>query len=250
MPPKLIILGSASAVPDLQHENTHMFIKTDGRHVLIDAPGNPITRLQSAGLDPLGVTDLILTHFHPDHAAGVPLLLMVSWLLGRKESLHIYGLSSTLERVEALMDAYDWASWPNMFPCVFHYLPAQEMVPVLESDVLHVYASPVKHLVPTIGLRVEFIDTGRVLAYSSDTQPCEAVIGLARGVDVLIHEASGATLGHTSASQAGDIAIEAGVHTLYLIHYPTQETRRLIDQAQETFQGEVCLAEDYLEIPF
>ena len=236
---KLIVLGSASAIPDLHHENTHMIVLTKTRRVLIDSPGNPVTRLAAAGIELLSLTDLIITHFHPDHVAGAPLLLMVSWLMGRKAPLHIYGLEPTLQRLENLMDAYEWATWPKMFPCIFHHLPDHEMTPVIDAQDLRIFSSPVVHLIPTIGLRVEFIDSGGVLAYSGDTQACPAVVRLASQANVLIHESSGNTLGHTSAEQAGEIATEAGAKELYLIHYPVNKGESLLSLARETFAGTV-----------
>ena len=62
---------------------------------------------------------MILTHFHPDHVSGLPSLLLDMWLMGRKDPLTIYGLAYTLERMEKLMEAYDWASWPGFFPVEF-----------------------------------------------------------------------------------------------------------------------------------
>jgi len=85
--PKVIILGSSNAIPDEKHENSHMALVGDERLVLIDCVNNPIVRLRKAGLDVEDITDLLLTHFHPDHVSGVPLLLMDLWLLGRKKEL-------------------------------------------------------------------------------------------------------------------------------------------------------------------
>lgn len=247
---RLIVLGSASAVPDLQHENTHLIILTEERQVLIDAPGNPVVRLEAVGINLLSLTDLIVTHFHPDHVAGVPLLLMVSWLMGREAPMHIYGLEPVMLRLVNLMDAYEWATWPKMYPCIFHNLPEEEMAPVINGKDVRIFASPVNHLVPTIGLRVEFLDSGRVLAYSSDTQPCPAVVRLAARADVLFHESSGDTLGHSSPSAAGAIAAEAMAGELYLIHYPTKKGETLLPEARQTFGGKVSLAEDFMEILF
>jgi ribonuclease Z len=250
--PKLIILGSSNAVADEKHENTHMALVGDERILLVDCVGTPIVRLRQAGIDFNSLTDVILTHFHPDHVSGVPLLLMDMWLLGRKRPLHIYGLHHTLSRLEDLMEFYDWSHWPHFFPVVFHHLPGQEMLAVLECADFRVYASPVRHLLPTIGLRIEFIDSGKVLAYSCDTEPCPEVVKLAAGADVLIHEAAGLSIGHSSASQAGAIAREAEVGQLYLIHYPTGNLNpaALINQASETFGGPVALAEDFMQIHF
>jgi ribonuclease Z len=250
--PKLIILGTSNAIPDEHHENTHMALIGEKRTVLIDCVNNPIIRLRQAGLDFNQLTDLILTHFHPDHVSGVPSLLMNSWLLGRRQPLDIYGLSYTLERLEKMMDFYDWATWPDFFQVNFHPVPEEEMVSVLESDEFRIYSSPVHHIVPTIGLRVEFKQSDRVLAYSCDTEPCQEVIKLASGADVLIHEATGASFGHSSAAQAGTIARQAEVGHLYLIHYQTGDfdAHSLVPQAEKTFNGRVSLAEDFMELSF
>lgn len=250
--PKLIILGSSNAIPDDEHENTHMALVGRERLLLIDCVNNPSVRLRQAGLDITQVTDLIVTHFHPDHVSGVPSLLMNSWLLGRRKELHIYGLEHTIERVQKLMDAYDWDTWPNFYPVEFHALPEKEMVPVTESQEFRIFASPVKHLIPTLGLRIEFVETGRVLAYSCDTEPSPQVVRLAAGADVLIHEATGATQGHSSAAQAGEVAREANAAALYLIHYRTGDAdpSPLIAEASATFPGRVDLAHDFMELEF
>ena len=67
---------------------------------------------------------------------------------------------------------------------------------------------------------------------------------------MLIHEAGGEMVGHSSAKQAGSVAQEAGVRRLMLIHYPTREGKpeELLTEAQEAYDGEVVLAEDFMEI--
>jgi len=250
--PKLIFLGTANAIPDKNHENTHMAILGENHHLLIDCVSNPIVRLQDAGIDISNITDLILTHFHPDHVSGTPLFLMSSWLMGRKKTLHIYGLKYTLDQIKMMMDAYEWDTWPNFFPVVLHEIPEIEMMPVIESSDFQVFTSPVHHLIPTIGLRIEFPKTGQVMAYSCDTEPCDEVVHLANQVNVLVHEATGVSAGHSSASQAGEIAENAGAKQLYLIHYSTnnKDTQRLVKEAQQTFSGPVYLAEDFMELFF
>jgi ribonuclease Z len=247
---KLIILGSSNAIADETHENTHMVLRGVERTILIDCVNNPILRLRRIGVDFNDLTDLILTHFHPDHVSGVPLLLMNMWLLGRRRPLDIYGLHHTLDRIEDLMGFYDWSSWPNFFPVAFHRLPAEQKILVLENAEFRAIASPVHHLLPTIGLRIEALQSGKVMAYSCDTEPCQEVVDLAAGADLLIHEASGASPGHTSAAQAGRIARDAEAKALYLIHYPTGsfDYRSLVGLAQEVFEGEVFLAEDFMEL--
>jgi ribonuclease Z len=249
---KLIILGSANAVPDQDHENTHMAVIGKEGTLLIDCVSNPVVRLEKAGIPLEDLSAIILTHFHPDHVSGTPLLLMNMWLLGRRKPLDIYGLSHTLDRMEGLLDFYEWKHWPNFFPVAFHRLPEEELTPVLNGSDFKVSASPVRHLIPTIGLRIDFLSSGKSMAYSCDTQPTDEVVRLAEGVDVLLHEATGATPGHSSAAQAGAIARQAEVGRLLLIHYPTRgsSSQRLVEEAGREFQGDVKLAEDFMELEF
>jgi ribonuclease Z len=249
---KLIILGSSNAVSSKDSENTHMVLVGRERTVMVDCVNNPIHRLEQAGVDFNDLTDLILTHFHPDHVSGVPLLLMDMWLRGRQKLINIYGLHYTLDRMESLMSMYSWESWPNFFPVAFHRLPASERTPVLDCDEVSIFASPVHHLIPTIGLRFELKQSQKVLAYSCDTEPCMEVVHLAEGADVLIHEATGAMRGHSSAEQAGQIASQAEVRKLYLIHYPTGNytNQNLIAEARQAYQGEIDLATDFMTLDF
>ena len=246
--PDLIVLGSAHAIPDEKHENTHLALIGQKHRVLVDCAGNPVVRLQQAGIELNTITDIFLTHFHPDHVSGVPSLLMSMWLLGRRAPLDIYGLHYTLDRIEKLMGFYEWEQWPDFFPVVFHRLPNERHTLAFNSAEFQIFTSPVNHLIPAIGLRIEVAETGGVVAYSCDTQPCDAVVEFARCADILIHEATGEHPGHSSASQAGRIAAQAKVGSLYLIHYDPQ-AKNLVVEAQKEFPGPVVLAEDFMRLP-
>jgi len=249
---KLLILGSSNAISSRENENTHMAFLGQDRNVLVDCVNNPLHRLEVYGVTYDNLTDLILTHFHPDHVSGAPLLLMDMWLRGRRAPLDIYGLHHTMDRIESLMAMYSWADWPDFFPVTFHRLPATERIPLMENDEFCIQASPVHHLVPTIGLRIELKQNQKIIAYSCDTEPCQEVVRLASGADILLHEASGESVGHSSAGQAGEIARQAEVGALYLIHYPTGEytDKELVQKAKRQFSGEVRLATDLMSLEF
>lgn len=245
---KIIFLGTASAVPAKNQENTHLIVQTHGHTILVDCVGNPVVRLQEAGIDPLTITDLILTHFHPDHVSGTPLLLMDLWLSGRKNALRIYGLSDVIDRMERMLDLYDWQTWDGFYPVNFIRLPDRPKK-LIEEGELEVSAAPVCHMIPNIGIQFNLPDGG--CCYSSDTAPCKAVVRMARGMNFLIHEATGEGSGHSSPEEAGRIAEKAGVKKLYLIHYPPGvDEDRWLAEARSVFSGEVVLAKDLMVVDF
>jgi ribonuclease Z len=243
---RIIILGSASAVPAVNHENTHILVVAGQEKILVDCPGNPVVRLNQAGYEINQLTGIILTHFHPDHVSGFAPLLMSMWLVGRKEPITVYGLGETIDRAEKMMELYEWKQWPGFFPVNFVRVPAEERALVFDRPDLKVYSSPVQHLVPTIGLRFEFPGAGKAAAYSCDTEPSQVVCRLANGAQILIHESTGSSKGHTSPEQAGEIASQANVAELYLIHYPPQliDAPTLLSRAKQTFAKQVSVASD------
>ena len=150
------------------------------------------------------------------------------------------------------MSMYSWENWPDFFPVGFHRLPVSEKTVLMDHDEFKVFASPVRHLIPTIGLRFEFHKSKKTFTYSCDTEPCAEVVRLAKNADVLIHEAAGLSQGHSSAGQAGQIATQAEAGKLYLIHYPTGEyaSGDLIAEARQHYSGEVELATDFMSMDF
>lgn len=245
---RIVILGSAAVVSDAQHDNTHfILIGERDSPVLVDCGSNPLGKIKDLGIDDEGLADVVLTHFHPDHVSGVPNMLMHMWQLGRKAPLRFYGLPHCINRTEDLMTAFSWETWPDFFPVTFHRVRERENAPLLENEDFVITAYPVKHFIPTIGLRIENKLTGKVLAYSCDTEPTESLLELARDADILLHEAAGAGIGHSSARQAGEIATQANAKSLYLVHYEVWNTdpSLLVPQAQETYAGPVHLCQDY-----
>ena len=245
---RLIILGAAAAISTAQNDNVHFVLEGDqGSVVLVDCSSNPVNKLPQFGIDPLAITDLILTHFHPDHVCGLPMLLMQPWLMGRKAALPVYGLHHCLSRAEQMMDLFGWREWDGFYGVDFHRIPEAAAIPVLDNDDFRITSWHTRHFIPTIGLRIEVKTSGQVIAYSGDTAPTPRVVDLARDADFLIHEASGGpSVGHSSPAEAGAIATQARVKRLALIHYPVWQAdpAPLVDEARSTFDGPVELTQD------
>lgn len=249
--PKVVILGTSNGIPNEEHENTHLAVQSDERWVMIDCVGNPIVRTLQAGLKHDELSDIVLSHFHPDHVSGLPLLLMGMGLSMHSKPLAIHGLAQTLSQVKALLTLFRWETFVE-FPVSFEEIPAEELMPVVETDAFTLLTSPVNHFIPTVGFRIEFKASGKVLAYSCDTAPTASVVRLAENADVLLHEATGGSGGHSSAAQAGEVAKAAGARALYLIHYPivNVDLEALAEEAAKTFGNEVRLAKDLMTFEF
>jgi ribonuclease Z len=154
--------------------------------------------------------------------------------------------------VQQVLEFYDWDKFHN-FPVSFETLEETELFQVISDEEFTFYTSPVLHYVPAVGVRIEFSESGKVFAYSGDTAPVPSMLGLARDADVLVHEAAGEQAqGHSSARQAAEVARDANVKALYLIHYPVGgfPYHTLIEEAKEVYDGPVVMAEDYDELEF
>lgn len=90
---------------------------------------------------------------------------------------------------------------------------------------------------------------GRSITYSGDTRPCEALISLAQGSDLLIHEAmfvrelthEAVARGHSTSTEAAQVAAEAGVKCVALTHISQRHQDAdgmtlLLAEAQEHFR--------------
>jgi len=242
---KLVILGTASFIPDETHDNAHMAVYGPSGSVLIDSGINPLVSLKRAKVPFESLLAIIVTHFHPDHVSGLPNFLMGLWLMGRKTNLNIYGFRVTLDKVQALMSLFEWKDWPGFYPVAFEPVRPAENALIIETPDFRIHSSPTHHLVPSLALKFTSQANGHSIVYSSDTSPCDALAHLAQEADVLVHEVAGAASGHSSPAMAGSIARQAGVGHLVLIHYHTKDNPDdLIAEAQSTFSGKISLAHD------
>jgi len=99
---------------------------------------------------------------------------------------------------------------------------------------------------------------GRSIVYSGDTRPCESVLELAKECDILIHEGmvddnlrdKANEYGHSTITQAAEIAKKANVGRLFIVHisprYTLEDTPILEEKAKKIFPN-TTLAIDLME---
>jgi ribonuclease Z len=98
---------------------------------------------------------------------------------------------------------------------------------------------------------------GRRIAYCTDTRPSPTAVALARGADILIHEATYTSdmaaeaeeRGHSTAAEAATVARDAGVKQLILTHFSPRYTdvAPLLAEARAIFPN-TSAAFDFAEV--
>lgn len=99
---------------------------------------------------------------------------------------------------------------------------------------------------------------GRIIVYTGDTRPCEAVLEASRDADLLIHDGSFADemadwaeeSMHSTAGEVAALAKEAGVRKLVLTHISsryTDDAGPVLKDSKKVFEN-VVVAEDLMEL--
>jgi len=249
--PYVVPLGVAAALTDGDHANSYLAVVGRRGYWLVDCADSPIGRLQRAGLDPLTVRGVIITHFHPDHVYGLPAFLLGLFLLAgaqpRARPLTIYARPEVLALTRDMMALFAGQSWVPPLTLTYQAVALEVGAPVAADDDFIVTAAPTCHAVPSIAVRFALRGSSRAFVYSSDTFPCLAVETLARDATLLFHEATDSGQGHSRPDAVGALATRAGVARLALIHYYTQPDAMayILSEAAKTFGGPVELAEEF-----
>ncbi len=194
-------------------------------------------------VDPSRVDAVLVSHLHPDHYFDIS-GLYVLWKYhpdGPRGRIPIWGPRGIADQCAR---AYGLQRPPGMsVEFDFHEYDGQPV----RLGPFTVRLARMAHPVRAFGMRVEV--EGRVLVYSGDTGPCQALVDLARGADLLLAESAFVEGGanpvdlHLTGKQAGAAAAEAGVKRLVLTHVPPwHDPQVCLAEAREAFAGPLELA--------
>lgn len=251
---RVIMLGTSAAMPNPDRHDTSILITVRDRHYLIDCGFGATNQMVAADVNPATVNHVFITHLHYDHIADFAYFMITTWMANRQTAPLIIGPPDTAHFVSALMDRETGAYRKDIEARVqyrqrqdnFHALDAdvQEMEPglIFEDDLVRVSACYVEHIPteisPCFALRFDSVD-GKSVVFSGDTAPCERLIELAQGADLLIHEctfpqtaidfrskAGIGTWAHTSPTDLGEIAVRSNVKSLVATHFAHFDSTR------------------------
>lgn len=276
---RLILLGTKGGpTPSKDRAPASAVLITGGRPYLIDCPDGTARQLVLAGVDPTTVGNVFLTHNHSDHMAGLGALFLLAWGAGLKTPVTVYGPPPLREIVRAELAAgapdIEYRMREEGRPDLRGLIRTQELEApgvILPRPPVRVTCAKVHHYtVPAFAYRFDTPD--RSIVYSGDTAPSDALIELARGAGVLVHEAmlesaigriadanANATMlrdhllkSHTTTEQLGKIAAAAGVGTVVLTHlvpaFPDITDAMWAAGVKRHFGGRVIVGQDLMEI--
>jgi len=241
---KLTVVGCSGSFPSAESACSSYLVEADGFRLLLDLGNGALGELQRhCGL--YDIDAVILSHLHADHCidmCGYFVARYYRYEGGRAAAIPVYGPEGTEQRLStAYADVPSEKSMSEVFD--FRTLKPGSF----ELGPLTIRTDKVSHPVEAYGFRIEH--DGKVLTYSGDTGPCEALQELAEGADLFLCEAS-FTHGkedlpelHLNGREAGEQARRAGVRRLVLTHIPpwTDASVNLRD-AREVFDGPSELA--------
>ncbi len=218
---KVIPLGTGGWVSNPLLGNVSLLVEVGNSRILIDAGEGTYRALRMCGFDVNDLDLMLITHRHGDHVMGLSTLALFARSKGIM--LKVYG-----PRDVDLQRLFDALGIPQYLSAIeFHPIdPSPEPLTVLITHDYRVTAVLADHTVQTLAYRIDAAD-GSCITYSSDTRPTKNIVNLAKGCTLLIHETSGNPgteeashlHGHSTTSEAIQIAREAGVKYLMPIHY-------------------------------
>ncbi len=239
------MLGGQGTWPDAGGACTGYLLRTDGFTLWIDLGTGTMANLQRhIGL--LDVDAVVISHRHPDHLLDLfPYFYARLFHPEHPMGLPLYCPPGLVDGVTALLSDQGGAMVEKVFD-----VRAVEPGESFGVGPFRVRTAPMRHPVPTLGMRVEA--GGVALAYSADTGPTDELVGLARDADLLLSEATwlevpgGAEPLHLTAGQAGEHAARAGAAELVLTHVRWMNTDRDggLERASTAFGKPAALAEE------
>ncbi|MHA6897259.1 MBL fold metallo-hydrolase [Ralstonia pseudosolanacearum] len=292
----LITLGTRGGpIPAKDRAQSSNLLIVNGTYYLVDAGDGVLRRLTQAGANFRQIGKVFITHGHDDHTAGVGTLMSVAWDFQRHDPITVYGPPGTAALVKGAIQYFTvnaeirWAEGRrtplgdvfvgrDVAPGLI-YQDQNIKVTAVENTHFHIpEGSPYYGKYKSYSYRFQTPD--RVIVFTGDTGPSDAVTELARNADTLVSEVgssedvkqvlikNGTWQGMTPEQQAalmrheveehltpdavGKMAARAHVKTVVLTHLlPTvnehDDYQRYVPEVKKFFSGQVVVAKDLME---
>ncbi len=279
---RLILLGTGGGPrPRKTRVPSSQVVLVNDAAYVFDCGVGVATQLARADVPLNWLRHVFITHHHSDHNAEYGPLLLTAWGAGRRTAIDTWGPPPLARMTELFLQMNDYDIRTRiedegrvpLAPLITAHEINQGGV-ILKQDGVVVSCALVDHppVEPAFAYRLQSPD--RSIVISGDTKPCDALIRLAQGADVLVHEAlwpeavdrmlahayNAAALKksilshHTPAVEVGRVAAEAQVKTLVLSHFVPADDPEITGEMwtrevrRGGYKGPIILGKDLLEI--
>lgn len=199
------LCGAGGPLADPRRSGPCVLVRAGRTDLVIDAGSGGVRTLMRMGFPVGGIDALLLTHYHSDHIDGLGELAMQRWVnAANTEPLPVIGPTGLEEVARGFNIAYALDAGyrhahhgDTVAPLSGHglgvrefALPADgEATVVLEQDGVKVTMFAVHHapVSPAVGYRIDY--GGRSVVVSGDTARSANLEAMAKGADLLVHEA-------------------------------------------------------------
>ena len=239
---KLTVIGCSGSAPGPRSPASCYLLEHDGFRLVLDMGNGAFGPLMGVA-DPGTIDAVFLSHLHADHCLDIAPFVVWHRYSGRASKTHV-PLYAPVAAERRLAMAY--SDDGDGITDVFDFVPVGPGSFALGP--FEVTLARTAHPVECYAIRLTA--GGRSLVYTGDTGPCERVIELARGADVLLAEAAHPPGGdlpgglHLTGREAGEHASAAGVGRLLLTHIPAW-----VDEIGQLFAASAVFSETELVRP-
>lgn len=282
---KLHLIGSGTPTPTKERHGTCHILELDGEYLMFDCGPACTHKMVKAGIWPTKIEHMFVTHHHFDHFIDYPCFLLVRWdqSVGKEKQLKVWGPPLTrmiTDRLIGPQGAFvsDWEARVNSRCSQFVFVNRGGTLPrpapnvqvtdigpglVVKTDKWSVTAGLVRHMEPWLNSLAYRVDAGGLsVLFAGDTEPCETLIKLAGGCNVIVNntwdtqdamDANGEAEGQTGTIDAAKLARDIGAKMLVMTHTGpricTENIRKqaLADMAK-IFTGKIVFGEELMAI--